>query len=225
MRSLRNGNADGSRLTRAVSCLILILAILLSATAAQAQVLINELLAAPASDWNGDGEVDFKNDEWVEILNAGTAPVDLTGLYLKDASGDAYHYGFDGVLLPGEVRLVLGSDAVAWQAANDAGSTGLSLNNSGDTLELWRDIADPRVLEVVDMVPIPAHAAGSDRAMGRLSVTYDWVLFDARNGYEGELIPLGTGCQPSPGLANTCDAVGVEDGSFGRWKSFHVETP
>ena len=133
MRSLRNGNAHCPRRGRVVPCPILTLVLLLSATTASAQLLINELLAAPASDWNGDGEVDFKNDEWVEILNAGTAPVDLTGLYLKDASGDAYHYGFEGVLLPGEVRLVLGSDAVAWQAANDAGSTGLSLNNSGDT--------------------------------------------------------------------------------------------
>jgi hypothetical protein len=203
----------------------LILALLLPISTARAQIVINEIMSAPARDWNGDGEIDFKNDEWVEILNAGTAPVDLTGLYLKDATGDAYHYGFSGTLMPGEVMLVLGSDSVAWQAANDAGSTGLSLNNGGDTLELWRDVEFPRVLEVVDMVPIPAHAAGSDRAMGRLPDSLEWALFDELNPYTGDLIPLGTLCSPSPGELNVCSVVPAEDSSFGHLKSLHFFVP
>ncbi len=204
-------------------CLVLVLCG--SVGSSQAQILINEVLAAPASDWNGDGEVDFKNDEWVEILNAGSAPVDLAGLFLKDSTGDAYHYGFSGILGPGELRLVLGSDAVAWQAANDAGSTGLSLNNGGDILELWRDIDSPRVLTVVDMVPIPPHAAGSDRAMGRVPESQEWALFDALNEYSGDLIPQGSGCPPSPGAPNLCEALPVDEASFSRWKSFHVSLP
>ncbi len=189
---------------------------------ARAGLVINELMAAPASDWNGDGQIDYKNDEWVEILNTGLSPADLTGLYLKDSTGDAYHYGFDGVLLPGEVRIVYGSDAVAWQADHGAGSSGLSLNNGGDTLELWRDLPDPRILSVVDVVPIPAHAGGSDRAMGRLPDTLEWVLFDALNPYHGDLLPPGTGCSPSPGQANKCNVVPVEEASFGRVKAGHV---
>jgi len=186
-----------------------------------AAIVLNELLAAPARDWNGDGEVDYKNDEWVEILNTGNLTVDLTGLYLKDATGDAYHYGFTGSLAPGETMVVYGSDAVAWQAANDAGSSGLSINNGDEMLELWRDIPDPRVLQVVDFVPIPAHAGASDRAMGRLPDSLDWVLFDSLNPYSGDLLPAGTGCVPSPGVPNSCDAVGVEDLSFGRIKVSH----
>lgn len=209
----------------ALLALGLLTGLLILAPRAQAQLLINEVVSAPASDWNGDGEIDFKNDEWVEILNAGSAPMDLTGLYLKDATGDAYHFGFEGTLMPGEVRLVLGSDAVAWQTANDAGSTGLSLNNGGDTLELWRDVDFPRVLEVVDMVPITSHAAGSDRALGRLPESYEWVLFDALNSYSGDLIPVGTGCAPSPGQPNVCAALPVEDASFGYFKSLHIVTP
>jgi hypothetical protein len=223
MLSLRNREAWFGRMPHGLVLLTLALSIL--ASPVHAQLLINEVLSAPARDWNGDGEIDFKNDEWVEILNAGSAPVDLTGLYLKDATGDAYHYGFSGTLMPGEVLLVLGSDAVAWQAANDAGSTGLSLNNGGDTVELWRDVEFPRVLQVLDAVPITAHAAGSDRALGRLPESLDWVLFDELNPYSGDLLPLGTLCSPSPGGLNVCSAVPAEESSFGYLKSMHFFVP
>ncbi len=201
--------------------LLAILTVLFWSGRSSAAIVLNELLAAPARDWNGDGEVDYKNDEWVEILNTGNLTVDLTGLYLKDATGDAYHYGFSGSLAPGETMVVYGSDAVAWQAANDAGSSGLSINNGDEMLELWRDIPDPRVLQVVDFVPIPAHAGASDRAMGRLPDSLDWVLFDSLNPYSGELLPVGTGCEPSPGIPNSCDVVPVKELSFGRIKAFH----
>ena len=221
--SLRKSDAASRGHLPRVVFLVMICAGILSwhPAPAMAGLVINELLAAPASDWDGDGSIDYKNDEWVEILNTGSTVADLTGLYLKDSVGDAYHYGFDGVLEPGAVKVVYGSDAVAWQADNGAGSSGLSLNNGGDTLELWRDIPDPRILAVVDVVPIPAHAGGSDRAMGRLPSSLDWVLFDALNPYGGDLLPVGTGCSPSPGSINACDVVPSEETSFGRVKAFH----
>ena len=46
---------------------------------AGAQVVINEILADPARDWDGDGDYNFRNDEWVEIVNAGDAAVSLSG--------------------------------------------------------------------------------------------------------------------------------------------------
>ncbi len=204
------------------SLAVLFVGILLMPVRGFAAIVLNELVAAPARDWNGDGEIDYKNDEWVEILNTGSTAVDLTGLYLKDATGDAYHYGFEGSLEPGETLVVYGSDAVAWQAANNAGSSGLSINNGDETIELWRDVPDPRILQVVDFVPIPAHAGASDRAMGRLPDSLDWVLFDSLNPYSGDLLPTGTGCEPSPGTPNVCDVVGVENLSFGRMKASHV---
>ena len=204
---------------------VLVAGILLFPVRGVAAIVLNELVAAPASDWNGDGEIDYKNDEWVEILNTGNTAEDLTGLYLKDATGDAYHYGFQGSLQPGETLVVFGSDAVAWQAAHDAGSSGLSINNGNETLELWRDLPDPRVLQVVDFVPIPAHAGVSDRAMGRLPDSLDWVLFDSLNPYSGDLLPTGTGCVPSPGTPNVCDVVGVETLSFSRLKAFQGPRP
>ncbi len=174
---------------------------------ARADLRISEVLSSPASDWNGDGTVDFKSDEWVEIENIGPNVENLDGVYLRDGTGDAYHFGFSGSLAPGDVILVLGSDAVAWQAANGAGSSGLSLNNSGDRLELWRDLDSPRVLEVLDAIDIPAHAAVAERSYALDPVSLTMVLFDALAPYTGTLDPQGTGCAPSPGVANVCDSV------------------
>lgn len=205
------------------SCWILhvfFLLALLAAGAARAELRITEILSAPVSDWNGDGGVDFKLDEWVEITNLGSAPESLDGVYLRDATGEAYHHGFSGALAPGEVLVVYGSDALQWQLENDAGTSGLSLNNSGDRLELWRDLASPRVLEALDVVEIPAHAAGADRAMALDPASRQWVIHDALSPYSGELSPPGTGCEPSPGVLNQCAGVVSSDRpSWGGLKS------
>ncbi len=196
-------------------CVLLLTSLLVSPVAAE--LLINEILSAPGQDWNGDGEVDFKNDEWVEIVNTGPGVEDLQGVFLRDGSGDSYHFGFTGSLAAGEVRLVLGSDAVAWQSANGLSTTGLSLNNSGDRVELWRDIDTPRVLDALDAVDVLAHAAEDDRSMGRLVEVGTWVLFDALNPYTGTLQPASTDCVPSPGLENECaGSVPIEGASLSR---------
>jgi acetyl esterase/lipase len=100
------------------------------AEACRGQVLINEVLADPAHDWDGDGTYQFRNDEWVEVVNAGSQVLSLDGLYLSDATDD-FHFGFAGSLEPGGIRLVYGSDSVAWESANGASTVGLSLNNAG----------------------------------------------------------------------------------------------
>lgn len=210
--------------TRPLSILLLTLIVLAAGSVPEvgAEVRISEVLSAPASDWNGDGEAEFKGDEWVEIHNPGPTVEVLDGLYLKDGTGDAYHYGFTGTLAPGEALVIYGSDAVAWQAANDAGSSGLSLNNGGDGLELWRDLAEPRVLQAIDVIAIPAHAADADRALGWSETAGAWLLHDGLNPYAGELTPLGTGCAPTPGQANDCQAgVPVESTGWGRVKAHY----
>ena len=207
------------------TCALVLLSCISMTSMAWAELILNEVLSAPSTDWNGDGEVDFKNDEWVEILNTGPSTASLDELYLRDGTGDTYHYGFSGVLGPGEVRVVYGHEAVAWQAANDAGSSGLSLNNGGDTLELWRDSTDPRVLEAVDVITIPGHGAASDRSVGRREADLEWVLFDALNPYSGELLPVPTGCTPSPGGVNSCNTVPLPSKSVGEVKSRYGTSP
>jgi Lamin Tail Domain len=203
-----------------VALLLLALAAMATASVALAELRITEALSAPATDWDGDGAVDFKGDEWVEILNTGPAPEDLDGVFLKDGTGDAYHYGFSGILGVGDVLVVYGSEAVAWQAANSAGSSGLSLNNGGDMVELWRDTLTPRIFQALDVVPIPSHAAGADRALGWSENSTSWLLHDAANPYSGAALPAGSGCAPSPGVRNACDGlVPVENARWGGLKS------
>ena len=188
-------------------------------TGAQAQLKISEVLSAPGSDWDADGIVDSKLDEWVEVTNTGTEAVDLTDVFLRDGTGTAWHYGFSGTLAPGAIELVTGSASFQWQEANAAGTSGLSLNNSGDLVELWR-APDAGVATLLDTATVPGHAATTDRAYAWLVGQSVWILHDGLNPYGGNLVPTGTGCEPSPGQANLCTAgVPVEQFSFGRVKA------
>ena len=190
-------------------CVVLALccAVLLAAPVAGADLLLNEILSSPSSDWDGDGLLSSRDDEWVEILNSGTAAVSLDGLFLRDGTGTAFHYGFTGSLAPGEVLLVYGSDAYAWQQANGAGSSGLSLNNSGDLVQLVRDTGNPDAADIIDSIQLPGHAASSERSMGRVEGGGPWVVFDALAPYGGSAEPQATGCAPSPGAQNVCDGI------------------
>jgi len=197
-------------------------AFLVGIGAADAQVVINEVLADPARDWDGDGAVDSAADEWVEVLNTGSTPVDLAGYWLKDDAADNPRMGLVGVLEPGQVAVFFGSDALAWQAAHDAGSGGLSLNNGGDTVHLLRTVpgSDPLAVEPADSAAYPSHVGDDDRSCGWDTFQGEWVLFDALKPYGGDLVPTGTGCAPTPGLPNLCHGqVGAERVSFGGAKA------
>jgi len=182
-----------------------VLFLLLPAIPVHAELVINELLADPASDWDGDGEVDAKLDEWVEVYNPGPDPVHLTRYWLRDGLGEAPHLNLFGVLEAGEVAVFFGYHAVAWQIENGQASTGLSLNNGGDTVELLRtNDDDPDQLDVVDTHLYVAHTAEDDRSSARLPDGGHWTLFDGLNPYHGNLEPQGTGCTPTPGAPNSC---------------------
>jgi hypothetical protein len=203
---------------RGAAALGLAVLLLLGASAAPAEVLVNELLANPASDWDGDGVVDIKLDEWVEVVNTGPEAVDLDGYFLRDGTGDTPHFGFSGVLAAGAVVLVHGGDAVAWQEAHDAGSSGLSLNNGGDTVQIVvADPDDPAGFLVVDSRTYLPHEGEPDRASGLLEGV--WTLFDGLDLYGGSLVPLGTGCAPTPGLANVCESTPVVGIAWGSLKA------
>ena len=103
-------------------CSLLVVAL---APASVAQVRLNEILGDPGTDWNGDGTVDSKLDEWVEIVNVGTSPVDLSIYRISDASAATdFRFALSGMIGPGEVKVYFGSDVVAWQAANGVGQFG-----------------------------------------------------------------------------------------------------
>ncbi len=179
-----------------------------------AQVVLNEVLADPVSDWSGDGEVDFKNDEWVEISNRGAVAVDLSDYWLSDAVADpTLRYRFSGTLSPAAAFHVTGAMALAWQAENGAGSGALSLSNSGGDVALFRD--GPDGTELVDSVSYLSYQIDDDRSLGRGNeIDEFWILFDGLNLYHGNQQPGSTGCMPSPSEANICEEVSTEASSW-----------
>jgi hypothetical protein len=162
---------------------------------AGAQLVLNELLPAPGTDWTGNGIYSSSEDEWVEIFNAGSAPADLTDHFVTDGAGPSTpRIGLSGSLAPGEHLFLTGELAVDWEAANGFPAVGLSLNNSGDTVSLFRASGGDTTL--LDELTYTSGDVNTDVSLGRLpDGDPAWTPFDA-------LAPGGTGPQPTPGGQN-----------------------
>src|SRR5437588_631914 len=118
---------------------------------------INEYLADPpdglAGDANGDGVRDSSSDEFVEILNRSTAPIDVSGFTISDA--DAQRFVFpSGTLIPaGEAAVIFGGGAPQGDFGNARANglvftANLSLNNGGDTIT-FKESAGAQIEKVV----------------------------------------------------------------------------
>jgi hypothetical protein len=180
-------------------------------------LVLSEILAGPARDWDGDGSYDARKDEWVEMRNQGGAMVDLGPYRIADADS-TIRYALSGFLVPGEVLLVTGSMAEEQQRALGRTLTGLSLNNAGDTVYLFR-IEGPDTAEV-DSHRYNSIEAASDRSTGRLGEAGTWALFDGLNKYTGSGEPKGTGCNPTPGVVNGCTSP-VTGTTWGKIKELY----
>lgn len=165
-------------------------------------LVLNEILAGPASDWDGSGAFSSRDDEWVEVMNTSGAPLDLSPYVITD--GDSLpRYGLSGTLAPGAVLLVTGKMSFDWEHATGNPAFGLSLGNSGDQVILWKVTGSDTV--VVDAYAYKSHEAAADRAIGRIPNGGGvWTLFDQMNPYTGTLLPGTTGCAPTPGAPNLC---------------------
>jgi hypothetical protein len=195
---------------------LLLFALLYPVAPAGAAVVLNEILADPAQDWNGDGETHFRDDEWVEITNTGPGPVSLDGYRIAGAD-TTWRYEFSGTLEEGEVAIVFGSESYAWEGSNGHPQYGLRLANGGGSLGLWK--LTPQDTVLVDEYTYLDHEAEDDRSSGRLpDGGGEWVLFDSLNPYSGTEPPLGTACAPSPGDQAICPTP-ILPGTWGRMKT------
>jgi hypothetical protein len=187
-----------------------------SPAAAATGVRLNEILAGPARDWDGSGAFSSRDDEWVEIANAGAASASLTGFFVTD--GDSIpRYAFTGTLAAGAVLLVTGKMSYDWEKANAQPAYGLSLGNSGDSVILWQVSGADTVL--VDSYTFKSHEAAADRSAGRSQATGAWQLFDGLNPYTGTLTPAGNSCAPTPGGVNTCTSTPARTTTWGAIKA------
>jgi hypothetical protein len=142
------------------------------------RVRINEILADPPADLEGDanrdGERDASDDEFVEILNCGGTAVDLSGWVLTDATSVRHVFADSGAVLhPGEFVTVFGGGVPTGFLGQvyTASGGGLGLANSGDEVYL-RDGAGA----IVDV-----HSYGSEGGKDESMIRYPdcadvWML-------------------------------------------------
>jgi hypothetical protein len=89
-------------------------------------VVINEFLSQPRSDWNGDGEIN-SGDEFIEIINLGISSVSLSNWSLDDQPGDSTPYTIGNVSIEPGARMAFFSS-----------QTGILLSTGGDSVRLFR---------------------------------------------------------------------------------------
>lgn len=113
------------------------------------QVIVSEIHADPASgangDANGDGVRSATADEFVEVLNTGFTSADISGWTIADANGVQFTFPANTVLPAREAAVVFGGGTPTGSFGNAMAhglvftASGLSLNNSGDTVLLDDD--------------------------------------------------------------------------------------
>ena len=164
---------------------------------AAARVVIHELLADPRA-------VPDERGEWVELRNAGDAPVELRGWRLRSGNDRPYTIPDALVVPPGEL-VVLGRDASretnggvsvahAWRGA-------LSLANGRD----WLAVADPAG-RTVDSVAWQGTTAGVARGRTLASGRAPDVNGD---GWAAQRARFGSGDRGTPWAANDGAADGA----------------
>jgi hypothetical protein len=119
--------------------------------------VINEYLAdppdGPPGDSNGDGTRDAAQDEFIELVNSSTAPLNVAGFTVSDAAQLRFTLPAGRVIPPGEAAVIFGGGTPSGPFGNASAnnlvfavgtSAGLSLNNGGDSI-IIRDAAGAEV--------------------------------------------------------------------------------
>ncbi len=131
-------------------CLIALAAMSLSCGLASAQyegLVINEILPNPRNtsgvflDANQDGATSVFDDEFIELLNTSTNPIDVAGLWITDFYTNSRRHVFSSRILPPGGSIVVFGGGSLLDFTNPPAQTstggGLSLNNDADTVHLF----------------------------------------------------------------------------------------
>lgn len=171
-----------------------------------ASLIINEYLADPpnglAGDANGDGTRDATQDEFVELVNTGGAPLDIGSFTISDATSTRFTVPSGKVIPPGESAVVFGGGSPTGDFGNAganglvfaAGGAGLSLNNGGDTITVKDNLG-----AVVDVVAYGATEGGAGQSITRSpDITGPFVEHSAAAGSGGALFSPGARVSGAP---------------------------
>ena len=196
---------------------------LLAVTDNEQTLVLNEVLADPASgmdgDANQDGTRDFADDEFVEIYNSSTSnEVDLSGYQLSDGVGIKHVFPEGTTVGPEKAAVVFGGGAPnpAIPGVVQTASNGeLALNNSGDTITL------------VDEGGTTVFSYSYDGSVSDQSITRDpqltgsFVAHSTASGANGALFSPGKtpGGSPLPVELASFEAVMTSDGVALSWRT------
>ncbi|MCB0769700.1 MAG: lamin tail domain-containing protein [Flavobacteriales bacterium] len=169
-------------------------------------IAINEFLADPdaaAGDANGDGTVDTSEDEFVELVNFGATPIDISGWTISDAVGVRHTFPAATSVPAGCAIVVFGggspTGAFGFAAVQTASAGFLGLNNGGDDVIL-RDASATVVASYTY-----GGEGGNNQSLTRdPDITGSFVEHSAATGAAGALHSPGTlidgssfsGCAP-----------------------------
>ena len=175
-----------------------------------ATLIINEHLADPAGsaagdldgDANGDGIRDSADDEFVELVNDGAAPLDVGLFTISDATQTRFTIPAGKVIPPGESAVVFGGgtptgafgNATANGLVFTAGSGGLSLNNGGDTITVKDNLA-----ATVTSVTFGSSEGGANQSITRSpDITGAFTTHSTAAGSGGALFSPGARVNGAP---------------------------
>ncbi len=111
-------------------------------TAVPGNVVLNEFLPHPRSDWNSDGRADVF-DEYIEIINLGTSAINVNHWKLDTGAGSTSFVLPDLVLEPRQIATFYRSE------------TGVALSDGGATVRLLKydgNVADAYTYPTVEAV-------------------------------------------------------------------------
>ena len=171
----------------------------LAAAFQTAPLIINEYLADPASgangDANGDGVFNTTQDEFVELVNAGSAPLDIGGFTVSDALQVRFTIPANKIIPAGEAAVVFGGGSPQGAFGNAGanglvfaiGGAGLSLNNAGDSIIIKNNSG----VEVARH-DYPPPASDIDQSLTRSpDITGGFTAHASAAGSEGRLFSPG----------------------------------
>ncbi len=110
---------------------------------ANASVIINELLADPPSgitgDANHDGVGSTTQDEFVELLNLSSSPINISGWFINDAISKRHTFPVGTTMLAYQYLTIFGGGSPNLPGINFqlASSGTLSLNNTNEQVFLY----------------------------------------------------------------------------------------
>ena len=171
------------------------------AAGADERLVITEIMKNPKAVTDGDGE-------WIELLNAGDAPVVLDGLRLRDDKTDEHTITGSGLVLkPGEL-VVLGTNA---DTAKNGGApvsyvySGFVLGNAADQVVLERDGV---LIDRVDYGAGWPDVEGSSLMLAPGSM--DATANDVPGAWCASTVAMSGGDRGTPGVTNPTCQTGVE---------------